>query len=415
MSQLNDILTSPLFDHVLLKTSLVLFTAILMIFRFLPDFARNLALLLVSLIFIEILTSPFYVFLFVGFAGGLYYLLFWMQWSSRKKGFSCLLALAVVCFYFLLLDWKALETPWTGAMVHNFGIAYSLIRFLTVIFDVGRGMPLPADPLDYFVYAFFAPTFFQGPIERLDEFRENLNADTRPSLSWADTGSHLIRIAVGVAKGLFVLKCLDLDWKAYFDYPQNYPYGFLIWGMYARAIGFYLLVSAANDLTIGCSALAGYRLHENYDYPYFKRNLAQFWRSWHMTLVRFLRDYLYLPLGGNRRHVALNYLLVFMAIALWHVTSEAFVIWGLWHGAGMCLLRMWQNFWKRVDDQKVPAPFWSLQQWSRRHPSIVRIASTLLTFHFVALGWLPFWGGHPQGLSMILRILSGNRWWLFEW
>ena len=134
-----------------------------------------------------------------------------------------------------------------------------------------------------------------------------------------------------------------------------------------------------------------------------------------MTLVRFLRDYLYIPLGGNRRHVYLNYLLIFMAIALWYVTGSAFVIWGLWHGLGMCALRLWQNLWKKVGLQKVPGTFCSLQRWAGRHPLTVRISSTLFTFHFVALGWLPFWGGHPQGLSMILRILSGNRWRLFEW
>ncbi len=413
MSGLNEFLVSPLFDHVLLTKGLALFTVFLLLLRFLPEFPRKLALLIVSLILIEIATSPFYVFLFIVFAGSLYYALFWLQWSHHKKPISYLLAALTVILYFFLLDLPAFETPWTGQMVHNFGIAYSLIRFLSLIIDVGRGMTLPVDPLDYFVYSFFVPTFFQGPIERLQEFRENL-VDL-PKMVWKEVGSNLIRILGAFLKGWAALNLFELDWKQYFDYPQQYSYQFLLWGMYARSIGWYLIASAANDFTIACCAIAGYKIHENYDYPYFKRNLAEFWRSWHITFIRFLRDYIYIPLGGNRRHVSLNYLIVFMAAAMWHVTGKAFVLWGLWHGIGMCVLRLWQNFWKRVDDQKVPGTLWSWQLWARRHPTLIRVASTLLTFHFVALGWLPFFGGHPQGLSMFLRLISGNRWKMFEW
>jgi alginate O-acetyltransferase complex protein AlgI len=189
----------------------------------------------------------------------------------------------------------------------------------------------------------------------------------------------------------------------------------LILMMYVRAISFYLLVSASNDIKIACAALGGFRLHENYDYPYFKRNLALFWRSWHMTLIRFLRDYIYIPLGGNRKHVYFNILVVFLSAAFWHVTGKAFLLWGLWHGLGMCIFRYWQDFWKGVEHRNRKGLLLSLQSWSRAHSRFVGIFSTLLTFHFVALGWLPFWGGHPQGASMILRIISGNRWKLFEW
>jgi alginate O-acetyltransferase complex protein AlgI len=412
MTGLNEFLISPLFDHLLLTKGLALFTLFLLVIRFLPDFARNLTLLIASLVLIEITTSPLYTFLFVAATGLLYYLLFWIQWSPRKKFFCFVIAAVIVLFYFLLQSHPSFETVWTGSMVHRFGVAYSLFRLLSVTFDVARGRPLPADPLDFFVYAFFYPTFFMGPIERLDEFRENLSG--RTSLSRRDTGSYLLRLGGALVKGWVVFHFLEIDWKQYFDYPQQHSYGYLIWGMYARSIGWYLIASAANDFTIGCSALAGYKISENYDYPYFRRNLAQFWRTFHMTLVRFMRDYLYIPLGGNRRHIYLNYLIVFMAIALWHVTGKAFVIWGLWHGIGMCVLRFWQNFWLRVEGRE-KGRLRSLQRWSRAHPRLMHFLGAVVTFHYVSLGWLPFFGGHPQGLSMILRIVSGNRWKLFEW
>lgn len=401
---MNSFLTSPLFDHVLLSKGLVLFTLFLLVIRFLPEFPRKLILLLVSLVLIEMATSPLYVFLFIFFAGGIYYLLlYWVQWSPKKKEISYILSGFIVCLYFLLLDLPIFQTPWTGSMVHQFGIAYSLYRVLALVLDVGKGMELPADPLDYFVFTFFVPTFFQGPIERLQEFKNNLVDGI--SLSWRETGSFLIRIAVAFAKGWIFLRFFQLDWKPYFDYPQQFSYGYLVWGMYARAISFYLFASAANDFTIACCGLAGYRIHENFDSPYFKRNLAQFWRAWHITLTRFARDYIYIPLGGNKKHVYRNYLIIFMSIALWHVTSPAFVIWGLWHGVGMCVLKLWQDFWQRRGGSL----------FSKKFPRTTAFCSGLFTFHFVALGWLPFWGGHPQGLSMILRILSGNHWKLFVW
>jgi D-alanyl-lipoteichoic acid acyltransferase DltB (MBOAT superfamily) len=392
---------------------MAIFAAFLLAIRFLPDFARNLTLLLVSIAWIEIATSPFYAFLFVAFTGVLYYALFWLQWSPKKKTATRLIALFLVVFYFLLQNEVFFHSAWTGSMVHRFGIAYSLFRLLAVTLDVGNGKPLPTDPLEFFVFAFFLPPFFQGPIERLDEFRKNLGPE-RPPLHGKEMLAQVIRIACALAKGWVVARYLELDWKTYFDYPQHLSYGTLVWGLYARAIGFYLFVSAANDLTIASCTLAGYPLHENFDYPYFKRNLALFWRSWHMTLVRFLRDYIYLPLGGNRQRVYLNYLVVFLAIAMWHVVSPAFLIWGLWHGLGMCFLRLWQSWWAKIETREGGA-LHRLQAWSRSHPKLTHAASVLATFHFVAFGWLPFWGGHPQGVSMMLRILSGNHWKLFEW
>jgi D-alanyl-lipoteichoic acid acyltransferase DltB (MBOAT superfamily) len=410
---LNDFLNSPLADGLLLTKGLALFVLFLLAVRYLPDFARNLTLLLTSVALIEVATSPFYTFGFVGFTGLLYYGLFWLQWSPRKRIWCRVIALTMAASYFLLLAWRALDSPWTGAHVHDFGIAYALFRLLSVILDVGAGRPLPSDPLEFFVYAFFLPTFFKGPIERLDEFRQNLVG--RPVLDWGETGSNLIRIGLALVKGLAAFRFFTIDWQTFFEHPQTLSYPALLWGMYARAISFYILASAYNDLTIGGCALAGYRISENYDYPYFQRNLAEFWRRWHMTLVRFLKDYVYIPLGGNRNHVYRNTLIVFLAIALWHRVTPAFVFWGLWHGLGMCALRGWQNFWKGVEGRTEPSFFGTLQDWARRYPAAVRIASTLFTFHFVALGWLPFWGGCPQGVSVLLRIVSGNRWWIQPW
>ncbi len=405
---------TPVWGQAIFTRSRFVFVALLLAIRYLPRAVRNPALLLLSLVIITRTTSIFYASLFLSFSVLLYLGCSYLQGCQRKRFYSYVFSGSLVLLFFLFMNWKGLASPWTGSLVHQFGIAYALFRFLYVILDVGRGTLLPADPLEFFVYAFFLPTFFQGPIERLSEFSGNLREETRPRISWQSTGWNMLRMAGAFLKVWAATRFFDLDWKVYFDYPQGLSYGFLWWGMYARAISFYLFVSAANDLTIASSAMAGYHIHENYHHPYFKRNLAEFWRSWHMTLFRFLKDYVYIPLGGNRRHVYWNILVVFMAVAMWHVTSWAFVIWGLWHGIGMCLLRVWQNYWKSMETASSGVAR-GLQLWGRGHPRLVGFASMVFTFHFVAIGWLPFWGGHPQGLSMILRLISGNHWKLFVW
>src|SRR5262245_4849973 len=138
MPGFHDSFIAPLFQQGLLTPGLLFFTLFLLLIRPAPARARGGLLLFGSLFFIGWSTSYFYLSLFLAFAAGLYGLLFWMQKSSHKKGFSSLLSLLVVVLYFLCLDHPSLASPWTGSAVHNFGIAYSLFRFLSVILEVGK-------------------------------------------------------------------------------------------------------------------------------------------------------------------------------------------------------------------------------------------------------------------------------------
>lgn len=405
---------TPVWDHWILDWQLAICIPLLLIARFLPRVPRSFLLLFYSFVFIGILASVKYFFLFITTGLVFYYLHYWLQNKSYRSKLSWIVVALMIAAFFLFLDWPALQSPWTGSKVHAFGISYTLFRWMAFTVDVGRGMPVSGNPLEFMSYAFFYPTFFQGPIDRYQDFREN-NLHQNQSLDFSTLSKNILRIAGGILKGWVAKKFFDLDWVHYFNYPQDLSYGYLWWGMYARAISFYLLVSACNDLSIASCRLGGFKVPENYNFPYFRRNLAEFWRNWHMSLMRILREYIYIPLGGNRRHVYFNYLLIFMLVAMWHVTSEAFVIWGLMHGLGMCVFRGWKQFWKRVEENPAETFLKKLQNISRRFPKITYVFSMLITFHFVAFAWLPFWGGHPQGLSMILRLLSGNHWHLFVW
>ncbi len=414
LKALDSFFHTPVWGSWILDWQLAICIPLLLLAYFLPRKPRSFLLLFYSFIFIGVLASLKYFLLFVGVGLFFYYFHYFIQDKSWKSTASWIVVGLMIAAFFLFLNAPALQSPWTGAKVHAFGISYTLFRWIAFTVDVGKGMRLSGNPLEFMSYAFFYPTFFQGPIDRYQDFVSN-NLSQRQPLTFKIVAENILRIAGGIFKAWIVKTYLELDWVHYFNYPQDLSYSYLWWGMYARAISFYLLVSACNDLSIACCRLGGFKVPENYNFPYFRRNLAEFWRNWHMSLMNILREYLYIPLGGNRRHVYFNYFVIFMFVAMWHVTSEAFVLWGLMHALGMCFLRMWKNFWKRVESFSPDHFFKKLQNLARKFPKTTFTFSMIITFHFVALTWLPFWGGHPQGLSMILRILSGNRITLFIW
>ena len=405
---------TPVWDHWIYDWQLAICIPLLLFAWLLPRVPRSFLLLLYSFVFIGVLASIHYFLYFVAVAFVFYYFHYWLQDKSYRGLVSWIVVGLLITAFFFFLNLPALQSPWTADKVHSFGISYTLFRWIAFTVDVGRGMPLTGNPLEFMSYAFFYPTFFQGPIDRYQDFLKN-NLHQRQKLDFQIYSKNFLRIAGGILKAMVAKKFFELDWEHYFNYPQDLSYGYLWWGMYARAIGFYLIVSACNDLSIASCRLGGFLVPENYNYPYFRRNLAEFWRSWHMSLMHILRDYIYIPLGGNRKRVYFNYLILFMFVAMWHVTSKAFVVWGLMHGIGMCILRLWKQFWKKVENFEEGNFFRRLQMTSRRFPKTTYAASMIFTFHFVALAWLPFWGGFPQGASMIVRILSGNHFSLFVW
>jgi len=262
----------------------------------------------------------------------------------------------------------------------------------------------------FFLYLFYFPTMLGGPIERLPDFSK---ATFFQGEAWRPTFDlpMFLRILGGLTKLFVCYFWLYLDYPWLWEHTTTLPYGTLVEILYVRAISFYLMVSGANDLTLMFSRLLRIPLSENYDYPYFQRNLAQFWRRWHITLMTCLRDYIYEPLGGRHRHQAVNYLLTMLVCAFWHVTSPAFLIWGLIHGFGLIGLRAWQGFWRERVPAMGPGGGWlqSLARGMQACPRLSRTLATLVTFHFVALSWLPFWGGHPQGTTALLRLLGLGR------
>jgi alginate O-acetyltransferase complex protein AlgI len=325
--------------------------------------------------------------------------------TRRVTQWCIFLVTSFIYFGLMNLPRLGLHLPWPS--VQEMGIAYLYWRVIHVTVDWRRRALSGLSPLNFFLYLFYFPTMMGGPIQRYQPFFESpffrATEGWRPILDQA----LFLRILGGLVKIILCQTLLSLDYASLWEQTATLPYSMLLKILYLRAITFYLAASGANDVTLMLSLSLGIPLAENYNYPYFRRNLAQFWKNWHITLLTILRDYVYEPLGGRQRHQWLNYLLTFLFCAFWHVTSPAFLIWGLMQGLGMITLRAWQKFWKSAESLpwggKALA---SVRDGLSAFPRVGYALGCLVTFHFVALSWLPFWGGHPQGTTAVLRLLG---------
>jgi len=326
----------------------------------------------------------------------------------QKKIMTGLILVLSSGLYFGLMNLSRWGLKLPRPSVQDLGICYLYLRVIHVTVDWMQGKLGKPGFIRFLVYAFYFPTMMGGPVERYPSFFEgpffNLENPWRPLF---DRGM-VLRFIGGLFKIWICTHLLSLPYSQLWDHTTTLPYSVLLKIYYLRAITFYLIVSGINDIILMFSKLMGVPLAENYDYPYFRKNLAHFWRNWHIALSTILRDYIYEPLGGRERHQFLNYLLTFFFCAMWHVTSKAFVLWGLMHGFGMIGLRVWQDFWS---NRALRLPFFGpslgrLREFFRSSPRVSLAMSALVTFHYVALTWLPFWGGYPQGAVAILRLLG---------
>ena len=274
------------------------------------------------------------------------------------------------------------------------GISFLTFRIITYVVDVERGTLEPASLLDVAVYVAFFPYLLAGPIARASEFLPQLREPRDPRR--IDASRAYFLIFAGLVK-----KMLIADYVAthlvtgVFTTPGRYSSLETLIAIYGYAVQIYCDFSAYSDMAIGLSLLLGFELPDNFRAPYTARDVRDFWRRWHMTLSSWIRDYLYIPLGGNRKGVGRTYvnLMVAMLLAgLWHGAAWTFVFWGGLHGAGLCY-----DHWRAARRRQRGEPdlrggFWPVAR------------QRFLTFQFVAFAWV-FFPTRPDFASP-LAILS---------
>ena len=275
-------------------------------------------------------------------------------------------------------------------------ISFFTFEFVHVLVDIYLGKVRALPLRDFALFTLFFPTMVAGPIKRYQNFAPQIDAvRTFESLAFA-AGTY--RIVMGLAKKVVIADSMTPFVAPLLAPGALYGPGDYWAGVLAYTVKIYFDFSGYSDIAIGVASLLGYDILENFDRPYRARNISQFWRRWHMSLSSWIRDYLFIPLGGSRRPgLTLVNLGIVMAISgLWHGAAWHFVVWGLWHGFGMAVHRVWGQ----VVVPRAPAlahgPFW-------------RGASVATTFAFVALGWVFFASPTIATAMTVFANLAGRN------
>ena len=287
------------------------------------------------------------------------------------------------------------------------GFSYIAFRLIHVLRDRQMGR-LPEFSLPEFAtYVVFFPTLAAGPIDRAERFSQDLRKEF--SLTQEETLHGGQRIVLGLFKKFVIADTLALIALNDALAVQIRTTGWMWIVVYAYAFQIYFDFSGYTDIAIGIARLAGIRLPENFAAPYTKPNLTQFWNNWHMTLTQWFRSYFFNPYNRWMRAyksipawvmIFAGQVATMLLIGLWHGITLNFILWGLWHGFGLFFHNRWSDF--------VRTRFPGLGQNPRLQPAL-QIGGILLTFHFVALGWVFFALSEPSLSWQVFLALSGVK------
>lgn len=259
------------------------------------------------------------------------------------------------------------------------GISFYTFQAIAYVIDVSRGQQ-PERRLDRFTcFLLFFPHLVAGPILRAATLLSQLGAAR--ALDREDLAAGFLRLGTGLIKKVLIADVLRVGIvDAVFMDPGKFTGLEVLVALYAYTLQIYCDFSGYTDFAIGSARLLGFRIPENFDRPYQALSVAEYWRRWHMTLSRWVQDYVYYPLGGSRIggwRVYRNIMLTLLILAIWHGANWTFVVYGLIHGAAVSVNRAMVQRRKRLGEELDPGPGGILWRW-------------IVTFHFVVLARILF-------------------------
>ncbi len=279
------------------------------------------------------------------------------------------------------------------------GISFFTFQTLSYTIDVYRGSLQPRKSLlDVAVFVAFFPQLVAGPIVRASHFLPQLDTPRRlADVAWRPA---LTLFLVGFFKKAVVADTIGAEVDKLFADPAAFGWLATVGGVLGYAVQIYGDFSGYSDMAIATAMMLGYSLGENFNFPYFSRSIDDFWRRWHISLSSWLRDYLYIPLGGNRGSEGATYrnlLLTMLLGGLWHGAAWTFVAWGALHGGALALHRWWtRGLGRRATDSPV-----------------ANAAAIAGTFVFVVVVWIPFravtFGDVTQVLTNLVGLGDGTQ------
>lgn len=334
------------------------------------------------------------------------------------KGRKWVMILTVAVNAALLIFVKAL--PYTKlTLIAPFGISYYTFQIISYLVDVYKGKYEPEKNLFWFaLYLTYIPHLFSGPIERYDVMCESLKDKRR--ITWQSLSGGGLRAAWGVFK-LFVISAPAGVLLSYIIADPKkfgvYNGAFALFAMLLYGIQLYANFSGTMDVAIGVSKIWGIKLSENFDAPYFSQSFKEFWRRWHITLGAWLRDYIYIPLGGSRcsnvRRV-FNLIITFLVSGIWH--GLHYILWGLINGIFVAVGDRLKTKWKLLNMAGtffLVTLLWAFFIWPDTLTAVAMIGSVFTKFNYGAL----FSALPAMGLSLgdgIVFVMSLLLLWLFD-
>ncbi len=230
------------------------------------------------------------------------------------------------------------------------GISFYTFQTITYTVDVYRGKA-PVQK-NFFNFLLYVSMFFQlvaGPIVRYTDVADSLSLR---KVTASDISEGFSRFSFGLGKKVLIANCVGEAASSFLDFETLPDSSLAAWsGVILYTLQIYYDFSGYSDMAIGLGKMFGFSLPENFDYPYISRSVTEFWRRWHMTMGGFFRDYVYIPMGGNRKHQAVNLAVVWLLTGLWHGASINFVIWGAYFGILVTL----EKFFFKNTRIKIPA------------------------------------------------------------
>ncbi|WP_124979183.1 MBOAT family O-acyltransferase [Nonlabens xiamenensis] len=320
------------------------------------------------------------------------------RWRTLLLVASCIINLGLLAYF-----------KYTGFLADNFnsifngdlsfgniflpvGISFYTFQTMSYTIDIYRRELKPArNLLDFMFFVSFFPQLVAGPIVRARDFIPQIYE--RLSLTKIELSKAMFLIIGGLLKKAVISDFISVNFvDRVFDFPDNYSAFENLLAVYGYTLQIYCDFSGYSDIAIGLALLLGFELPPNFRTPYQSASITEFWRRWHISLSSWLRDYLYISMGGNRKGKIRTYFNLFMTMllgGLWHGASWKFVLWGGMHGTVLAL------------EKAFGIPQWSGKNWGRR------LLGALITFHFVAFCWIFFRAADFQiALNVIQNVGS---------
>ena len=284
-------------------------------------------------------------------------------------------------------------------------ISFFTFEFIHYIVDIRRGTIERHSVGDFLAFAMFAPTMVAGPIKRFQQFSPQVQAARADA---TDVSAGITRIAVGLVKKMvladtFALWLGPLGSTGSLDQASKFQ---IVSALFAYSLHIYFDFSGYSDIAIGSARLFGISVPENFAWPYLRSSIRSFWRHWHMSLTRWVTDYIYIPLGGNRRGLAvtcLNLMAAFTIVGIWHGAAWHFAAWGAFNGLLLVGHRLWTELGRKPLLAAVPALEKGATGKLLHYTGSA--AGGVLTFSLVTLGWGLFVMPYDRFWHMLERLL----------